>query len=99
LDGPRAARTRTSDLASLLAGPGSDRALVMAICPQLLDLPGVGALTAAQFIVSWSHAGPIRNEAAFAALAGVAPIPASSGQDRPPPTQPVRRPSLHPSHR
>ena len=54
--------------------------LVMAICPQLLDLPGVGALTAAQFIVSWSHAGRIRNEAAFAALAGVAPIPASSGQ-------------------
>lgn len=54
--------------------------LVMAICPLLLDLPGVGAITAAQFIVSWSHAGRIRNEAAFAALAGAAPIPASSGQ-------------------
>jgi hypothetical protein len=30
--------------------------------------------------VSWSHAGRIRNEAAFAALGGVAPIPANSGQ-------------------
>ena len=54
--------------------------LVTAACPQLLDLPGVGAITAAQFIVSWSHSRRIRNEAAFAALAGVAPIPASSGQ-------------------
>lgn len=53
--------------------------LVMAICPSLLDLPGVGAVTAAQFIVSWSHPGRVRNEAAFASLAGAAPIPASSG--------------------
>lgn len=30
--------------------------------------------------MSWSHRGRIRNEAAFAALGGVAPIPASSGQ-------------------
>jgi transposase len=29
---------------------------------------------------AWSHAGRCRNEAAFADLAGVAPIPASSGQ-------------------
>lgn len=53
--------------------------LVTAACPELLELPGVGAITAAQFLVSWSHSGRIRNEAAFAALAGVAPIPASSG--------------------
>jgi transposase len=44
-----------------------------------LDKPGVGVITAAQFLVSWSHSKRIRNEAAFAALAGVAPIPASSG--------------------
>ena len=31
-------------------------------------------------MLSWSHKGRIRNEAAFARLAGVAPIPASSGQ-------------------
>jgi transposase len=54
--------------------------LVTAACPELLAKPGVGAITAAQFLVSWSHAGRIRSEAAFAALAGVAPIPASSGQ-------------------
>jgi transposase len=53
--------------------------LVVAACPQLLDLPGVGVITGAQFLVSWSHTRRIRNEAAFAALAGVAPIPASSG--------------------
>jgi transposase len=35
---------------------------------------------AAQLLVSWSHAGRLRSEAAFAALAGVSPIPASSGQ-------------------
>jgi transposase len=53
--------------------------LVLAACPELLNLPGVGVITAAQFLISWSHAGRIRTEAAFAALAGVAPIPASSG--------------------
>jgi transposase len=54
--------------------------LVRAACPPLLELFGVGLLTAAQILVSWSHHGRLRNEAAFAALAGVAPIPASSGQ-------------------
>lgn len=55
-------------------------ALVVQACPALLDRPGIGALTAAQLLISWSHPGRIRNEAAFAALAGVSPIPASSGQ-------------------
>jgi transposase len=50
------------------------------LAPQLLDQPGVGPLLAAQVVLSWSHKGRIRNEAAFARLAGVAPIPASSGQ-------------------
>jgi transposase len=31
---------------------------------------------------AWSHPGRVRNEAAFAALAGVNPIPASSGNTR-----------------
>jgi transposase len=31
-------------------------------------------------ILAWSHQGRIANEAAFARLAGVAPIPASSGK-------------------
>jgi transposase len=54
--------------------------LVRAICPALLELPGLGVVTASQLLVSWSHPGRIRSEAAFATLAGVAPIPASSGQ-------------------
>jgi transposase len=50
------------------------------LAPQLLDQPGVGPLAAAQLVISWSHRGRIRSEAAFARLAGCAPIPASSGQ-------------------
>jgi transposase len=48
--------------------------------PALLSEPGVGPVVAAQLLVSWSHRGRVRNEAAFAALAGVAPLEASSGQ-------------------
>jgi len=55
-------------------------ALVRELAPQLLDQPGVGTLSAAQILLSWSHPGRLPNEAAFARLAGVAPIPASSGQ-------------------
>jgi transposase len=40
----------------------------------------VGPISAAQVLVSWSHAGRLHSEAAFVALAGVNPIPASSGQ-------------------
>jgi transposase len=55
-------------------------ALVRKLAPQLLDQPGVGTILAAQVLLSWSHRGRLPNEAAFARLAGVAPIPASSGQ-------------------
>jgi transposase len=54
--------------------------LVAAVAPWLLEPPGVGPISAAQVLVSWSHAGRLRSEAAFAALAGANPIPASSGQ-------------------
>jgi transposase len=53
---------------------------VRALAPQLLDEPGVGPIVAAQLIVAWSHRGRLRSEAAFARLAGVAPVPASSGK-------------------
>ncbi len=55
-------------------------ALTRKLAPQLLDQPGVGPHAAAQLVLSWSHQGRIRSEAAFARLAGAAPIPASSGQ-------------------
>jgi transposase len=54
--------------------------LVAASAPWLLTLPGVGPISAAQVLVNWSHPGRLRSEAAFAALAGTNPIPASSGQ-------------------
>lgn len=50
------------------------------IAPALLHRHGVGPVAAAQAIVSWSHPGRCRNDAAFAALAGANPIPASSGR-------------------
>lgn len=53
--------------------------LVATIAPGILDEPGVGPVTAAQVICSYSHKGRIRSAAAFAALAGTTPIPASSG--------------------
>jgi transposase len=56
------------------------RALVKAVAPGLLAQPGVGPITAAQLLISWSHPGRLRSEAAFAMLAGVAPIEASSGR-------------------
>jgi transposase len=39
----------------------------------------VGPITAGELLVAWSHRGRLRSEAAFARLAGVPPIPASSG--------------------
>ena len=56
------------------------KTLTEKLAPQLLDLPGVGPLLAAQVVLSWSHKSRIRGEAAFARLAGVARSPASSGQ-------------------
>jgi hypothetical protein len=53
---------------------------VQATAPKLLDEAGVGPIVAAQLIVTWSHKDRVRSEAAFARLAGVAPLPASSGQ-------------------
>lgn len=54
--------------------------LVSELAPQLLSLEGVGPVCAAQVLVSWSHPGRFRSEAAFARLAGAPPIPASSGR-------------------
>ena len=54
--------------------------LTRKLAPQLLGQPGVGPHAAAQLVLSWSHQGRIGSEAAFARLAGAAPIPASSGQ-------------------
>jgi transposase len=52
------------------------------LAPGLTDQIGVGPISAAQLIVSYSHPGRCRDEAAFAALAGTNPLPASSGKTR-----------------
>jgi transposase len=54
-------------------------AIIKSWRPDLLDEQGVGPVVAATVLCAWSHAGRFRDEAAFANLAGVAPIPASSG--------------------
>lgn len=45
----------------------------------LLEETGFKAIATAKCFVAWSHEGRVRDEAAFACLAGVNPIPASSG--------------------
>jgi transposase len=54
--------------------------LVKTMSPRLLEEPGIGTLLAAQILISWSHPGHCRSEAAFARLAGAAPLEATSGQ-------------------
>ncbi|MFF4891848.1 IS110 family RNA-guided transposase [Micromonospora chersina] len=56
------------------------RAIVRSWRPDLLQLTGVGPIVAATVLTAWSHPGRCRNDAAFAMLAGAAPIPASSGK-------------------
>jgi transposase len=49
------------------------------LAPGLQEASGVGPVTAAILICAYSHRGRVRSEAAFAALGGIAPLPASSG--------------------
>jgi transposase len=56
------------------------RALVAETAPGLTDGYGIGPVCAAQAIVSFSHPGRCRDDAAFASLAGASPLPASSGR-------------------
>jgi transposase len=56
------------------------RLIVRSWRPDLLELTGVGPIVAATVLTAWSHPGRCRDDAAFAMLAGVAPIPASSGK-------------------
>lgn len=54
--------------------------IVSDLAPGLTSRPGIGPVSAAQAIVSFSHPGRCRHDAAFARLAGTSPLPASSGQ-------------------
>jgi transposase len=72
-----AIRAAAADLAANRQQLGE---LVRGLAPALLDQTGVGPVSAAQAIVSWSHRGRCRSDAAFAALAGASPVEASSGR-------------------
>jgi transposase len=73
--------TRVRDtVADLATNTGQLTAIIIDIAPELLTKLGVGPVSAAQAIVSWSHHGRCRNDAAFAALAGASPLQASSGR-------------------
>jgi transposase len=54
--------------------------IVDEMAPGLTERRGIGAVTAAQAIVSFSHPGRCRSDAAFAALSGTSPLQASSGK-------------------
>jgi transposase len=55
-------------------------ALVEAYAPSLLELPGCAGLTAAKIVAETAGAARFASDAKLARLAGVAPIPASSGK-------------------
>lgn len=56
--------------------------LVRTLVPELLNQCGVGAVCAAQLVVSSGDPARMRSEAAFAALAGTSPVDASSGRQQ-----------------
>ncbi|GAB7005255.1 IS110 family transposase [Nocardioides sp. AN3] len=57
------------------------KTLITATAPRLLEQVGVGTEVAGQLLVTaGDNPGRLRSEAAFAALCGVSPLPASSGR-------------------
>lgn len=56
------------------------RDVVLAWRPDMLALVGVGPVVAARVLAVWSHPGRFANEAKFASIAGVSPVPIASGQ-------------------
>jgi transposase len=79
-----ACRREAIRLASPILTLGRDLAANMAelrqfTAAELLVLSGVGPVVAGTILLARSHPGRVRSEAAFAALAGTSPVPASSG--------------------
>lgn len=76
----RLARALRESHRALRANSRELQRIVDDLAPGLTDRRGIGPITAAQAIISFSHPGRCRNEGAFAALAGASPLEASSGQ-------------------
>ena len=62
---------------ALKANRAQLQTIVNDLVPGLIERRGIGPVSAAQAIVSFSHPGRCRNDAAFAALGGASPLPAS----------------------
>ena len=56
--------------------------IVSDLASDLTDRIGIGPVSAAQALVSYSHPGRIHSEAAFAALGGASPLKASTGKTK-----------------
>jgi transposase len=65
---------------ALKANRAQLQTIVDDLAPGLTERRGIGPVSAAQVIVSFSHPGRCRSDAAFAKLAGTSPLPASSGR-------------------
>jgi transposase len=76
----RLARARREVPRALKANHAELDTIVGDMAPGLTSRHGIGPVSAAQAIVSFSHPGRCRHDAAFARLAGTSPIQASSGQ-------------------
>jgi transposase len=74
--------TRCQSLgAEIAAADAALQEILDTYAPMLCDLPGVGTEVASQILVTvGDNPDRLENEAKFAALVGVAPIPASSGK-------------------
>jgi transposase len=78
----KALATRCQSLAAeITAADAALKEILDTYAPMLCDLPGLGTEVASQLLVTvGDNPDRIENEAQFAALVGVAPIPASSGK-------------------
>lgn len=74
--------SRYGFLSEEIADTDSELSLIVSTrAPQLLDVNGVGTAVTSQLLVTFGdNPERVANEASFAALAGVAPVPASSGK-------------------
>lgn len=78
----KALATRCQSLAAeIAAADAALQEILDAYAPLLCDLPGVGTEVASQLLVTvGDNPDRLGNEAQFASLVGVAPVPASSGK-------------------
>jgi transposase len=77
----RSSATQIRDLTTAINATEKTLArLLTTHAPALLAIFGVGPISGAQILLSYSHHGRFHSEAAFAALAGTSPLDASSGR-------------------